>query len=214
MVDRGSSLGKTNAFFDVVCDEWQENGVKRRSLLELRSRRKSASRRTDADMRRRGKHNLSIAPTGLFANWRNRMKKYLVAVIAAALVALVTWDAKAQSTSVCPTLNVTGLKAGEGVLMIAVYAKSEEFFKKPAWMTAQKVSNTSMQVPVCNLEVDEIAVTAFQDMNGNQKLDMNPIGIPTEPYAASGTPAMFGAPTWNDTKVTYKNTSATIAIKF
>ncbi len=142
------------------------------------------------------------------------MKKYLVAFIAAALVALVAWDTKAQTASACPTLNVTGLKADEGVLMIAVYTKSEEFFKKAAWMTAQKVSGASMQIPVCNLDVEEIAITAFQDMNGNQKLDMNPIGIPTEPYAASGTPAMFGAPTWKDTKVAYKAATAPIAVKF
>ncbi len=142
------------------------------------------------------------------------MKKYLVVVLGLALLALTAWDANAQSPSACPTLNVTGLKADEGVLMIAVYAKSEEFFKKPAWMTAQKVSTTSMQIPVCNLDVEEIAITAFQDMNGNEKLDMNPIGIPTEPYAASGTPAMFGAPTWKDTKVAYKGATSPIAIKF
>lgn len=142
------------------------------------------------------------------------MKKYLIALVAVALIALVALDAKAQPTTACPTLNVTGLKPDEGVLMIAVYAKSDEFFKKPAWMTAQKVSAASMQIPVCNLDAEEIAITAFQDMNGNQKLDMNPIGIPTEPYAASGTPAMFGAPTWNDTKVAYKGATAPIAIKF
>jgi uncharacterized protein (DUF2141 family) len=178
------------------------------------SRSKSANRRSNADTPIAQKQNLSIAQPGLFAKRRNRMKKYLVAFIAAALIALVAWDAKAQTTSACPTLNVTGLKADEGVLMIAVYTKSEEFFKKAAWMTAQKVSSTSMQIPVCNLDAEEIAITAFQDMNGNQKLDMNPIGIPTEPYAASGTPAMFGAPTWKDTKVAYKAATAPIAVKF
>jgi uncharacterized protein (DUF2141 family) len=142
------------------------------------------------------------------------MKKYLAAFICLALLALTAWDAKAQPTSACPTLNVTGLKPDEGVLMIAVYAKSDEFFKKAAWMTAQKVSSSSMQIPVCNLDAEEIAITAFQDMNGNQKLDTNPIGIPTEPYAASGTPSMFGAPTWKDTKVAYKAAITAIAVKF
>jgi uncharacterized protein (DUF2141 family) len=165
-------------------------------------------------MRGRKNHNLSIALKGSFANWRSRMKKYFVAFAAVAIIALIAWDTKAQGVPTCPTLDVTGLKADEGVLMIAIYAKSEEFFKKPAWMTAQKVSSSAMQVPVCGLDAEEIAVTAFQDMNGNQRLDTNPIGIPTEPYTASGTPAMFGAPTWNDTKVAYKNASAAIAIKF
>lgn len=58
-----------------------------------------------------------------------------------------------------------------------------------------KVDKETMSVPVCNVESAEISVTAFQDMNGNGKLDSNPMGIPSEPFAASGKPAMFSAPT-------------------
>ncbi len=152
------------------------------------------------------------------------MKKIAMAVGALALILLFVFEARAQTAAAspaptasdvkCPTLEVSGLKPNEGMLMIAVYTSAETFFKKPAWMTAQKVTNGSMQIPVCDLNVEEFAVTAIQDMNGNEKLDTNPIGIPTEPYAASGTPAMFGAPTWKDTKVAYKGASALIPIKF
>jgi uncharacterized protein (DUF2141 family) len=109
---------------------------------------------------------------------------------------------------------VSGLKAGEGVLMIAVYSSADTFFKKPAWVSGQKVSAATMQVPVCNLDAQEIAVMAFVDMNGNEKLDSNPLGIPTEPYAASGKPPMFSAPSWNDVKVSFKNVTTPIPVKF
>jgi uncharacterized protein (DUF2141 family) len=166
------------------------------------------------------KNKILTSPHRRFFCWSTVVKKYIIGLVALIVIALTAWDASAQDTSAtktsaeCPTLNVTGLKPNEGTLMIAVYSRSEEFFKKAAWMTAQKVSSASMQIPVCNLDAEDIAVTAFQDMNGNQKLDSNPIGIPTEPYAASGTPAMFGAPTWKDTKVAYKGVTAPIAIKF
>jgi uncharacterized protein (DUF2141 family) len=153
------------------------------------------------------------------------VKKLAFALGGLALLVLVALDTQAQTAvsapaatpsleTPCPTLAVTGLKPGDGVLMIAVYASADTFFKKPAWTTAQKVSGATMQIPVCNLNEDEIAVTAFQDMNGNQKLDSNPIGIPTEPYAASGKPPMFSAPTWNDAKVPFKGATAPIPVKF
>lgn len=149
------------------------------------------------------------------------MKKYVIAVAVLATVALVALDTQAQSAAApatteasCATLDVTGLKPNEGTLMIAVYASADTFFKKPAWTTMQKVSGSTVQIPVCGLNVEEFAVTAVQDLNGNRKLDTNPVGVPTEPYAASGTPSMFGAPTWNDTKVAYKGASALIPIKF
>ncbi len=144
------------------------------------------------------------------------MKTFAFVLSAIAVLALTATDVKAQSAaSDCPVLQVTGLKPDSGMLMLAVYDSRESFFKKPVWVGGQPVgASSTMQVSVCNVSADEIAVTAFQDMNGNQKLDTNPLGIPTEPYAASGKPSMFGAPTWNDTKVAYKGATAPIAIKF
>ena len=149
------------------------------------------------------------------------MKKYVIAVAVLATVALIALDTQAQNAATpaateasCATLNVTGLKPNEGTLMIAVYASADTFFKRPAWATSQKVSAASMRIPVCNLDADEIAVTAFQDMNGNQKLDSNPVGVPTEPIGMSGTPSTFGAPTWAGSKVAFKGVTSPIAVKF
>jgi uncharacterized protein (DUF2141 family) len=145
------------------------------------------------------------------------MKKFAIAFGALAVVLLIAFDTQAQSAApaaACPTLEVTGLKPGEGVLMVAVYASADTFFKKPAWTNGQKVVGATMQVPICNLNAEEIAVMAFVDMNGNEKLDSNPLGIPTEPYAASGKPPMFSAPSWNDVKVSFKNATAMIPVKF
>lgn len=146
------------------------------------------------------------------------MKKYVVAVAALATIALIAFDTHAQTaapvSASCPVLHVTGLKPSEGMLMVAVYASADTFFKKPAWMTTHKVTSDSVQIPVCNLDADEIAVTAFQDMNGNQKLDSNPLGIPTEPIGMSGKPAMFGPPSWAGSKVAFKGASGPIAVKF
>jgi uncharacterized protein (DUF2141 family) len=119
-----------------------------------------------------------------------------------------------QVAAPCQTLHVSGLKAGEGTLMMTAYGSADAFFKKPVWIHSIKVDKESMTVPICNVDATEIAITAFQDMNGNGKLDSNLLGIPSEPYGASGTPAQFGAPTWSDTKVAFAAATQPIVIKF
>ena len=81
------------------------------------------------------------------------------------------------------------------------------------WSLMVKVEGVAMRIPLCNVNAAEVAVTAFQDLNGNNKMDANPMGIPTEPYGASGKPLMFGPPTWSDTKVVL-TTASPILIKF
>lgn len=120
----------------------------------------------------------------------------------------------AQATAACQMLHIVGLKSGEGTLMVAAYGSAEAFFKRPVWIYAIKVDKASMTVPICNVDATEIAITAFQDMNGNGKLDSNPLGIPSEPYGASGKPAPFGAPNWNDTKVSFAGATQPIVIQF
>ncbi len=137
----------------------------------------------------------------------------LVTLVAGSMIAL-SHAQVALGTASCPTLQFIGLKSGEGTLMIAAYSSADTFFKKPVWMNTIKVDGETMTVPVCNVDASEIAITAFQDMNGNGKLDSNPLGIPSEPYGASGKPAMFSAPTWSDTKVSFAGVTQSIVIKF
>lgn len=141
------------------------------------------------------------------------MKHVLLITALFASISAMT-QAHAQTAIACPTLQFVGLKSGGGELMIAAYGSAETFFKKPAWSQTIKVDKETMTVPVCNLDAAEVAVTAFQDMNSNGKLDSNPMGIPSEPYASSGKPAMFSAPTWNDTKVAFATATQPIVIKF
>ena len=142
----------------------------------------------------------------------------VIAVLAAAMTPPVQAQAApaaaASTPSTCATLQFTGLKSGEGALMIAAYGSAETYLKTPLWAKSVKVDQDTMTVPMCDVASAEIAVTAFQDMNGNGKLDSNPMGIPSEPYGSSGTPAMFSAPTWKDTKVAIVGHTSPIIVKF
>jgi uncharacterized protein (DUF2141 family) len=115
----------------------------------------------------------------------------------------------------CAEIEVTGLQADTGTLNLASYDSSDSYFKKPVWAERVKVVGATMRIPVCNLAAGEIAVVGYQDLNDNKKMDKNPLGIPAEPYGASGTPPAFSAPTWDTTKVSWPPVAdAVVKVKF
>jgi uncharacterized protein (DUF2141 family) len=57
------------------------------------------------------------------------------------------------------------------------------------------------------------AVTVYEDLNGNHKLDHNLIGIPREPVGASNNPkGRFGPPRFSECAFSLGNSPQTIAI--
>jgi uncharacterized protein (DUF2141 family) len=120
--------------------------------------------------------------------------------LAAILIATAS-AAGAQTSSVCTTVKVEGLKPATGFLYLTAYDSAANYFKKPIWQKRVKVNESSESIQICGLEAEEIALAGYQDLNDNGKLDSNPLGIPTEPFGSSGTAPMFSAPTWDSTKV-------------
>ena len=115
----------------------------------------------------------------------------------------------------CAEIEVTGLQADTGTLNLASYDSGDSYFKKPVWAERVKVVGATMRIPVCNLAAGEIAVVGYQDLNDNKKMDKNPLGIPAEPYGASGMPPAFSAPPWDTTKVTWPPVAdAVVKVKF
>lgn len=101
----------------------------------------------------------------------------------------------------CPVLELQGVKPGEGTLRIAVYGSAESFNKKPVFsVTVAAPAASTYRLGLCGVSSAEAAVTLFQDTNDNGKMDTNIIGIPSEPWGASGRPVM-GPPSWDAAKV-------------
>jgi uncharacterized protein (DUF2141 family) len=100
----------------------------------------------------------------------------------------------------CMQLQVHKLQAGKGPLLAAAYGSADTFMKSPTWLGQSPAASEQASLQVCGVTTPDIAFTVFQDLNGNGKLDMNPMGIPTEPYGMSGRP-VFGPPRWDSAKV-------------
>ena len=133
-----------------------------------------------------------------------------VSVLSAAALATAPAPAQAQTPD-CATVEVQNVRPQQGMLMIAAFADAASFNKSPVVATQMKAGAATMTFPLCGLGSTSIALTLFQDLNGNGKLDANAFGIPSEPWGASGTPAAMAAPTWETTHVPLDGT--TIVVK-
>lgn len=92
------------------------------------------------------------------------------------------------------TVVVSALASTQSALKLNFYNSSEGFLKRGGEAIQRVVrpeGKTVVTVPI-ELTQGEWAVALTQDVNNNDKLDKNFIGIPTEPYAFSNNvrPAM------------------------
>ncbi|MBL8306076.1 MAG: DUF2141 domain-containing protein [Rubrivivax sp.] len=114
--------------------------------------------------------------------------------VAAASAAFV---ARAQT---CIEVVVENVRPQQGYLMLAAFARPEDFGKKPVASLRVPAGEARMSVQMCGLSGSEVALTLFQDVDGDGKMSRNLLGVPSEPWGASGSPGSFG-PQWDTTRV-------------
>jgi uncharacterized protein (DUF2141 family) len=91
-------------------------------------------------------------------------------------------------------LEVAGIAAPEGRLMVALYPSAERYRRDASESRMLEPRAGTMRLRFDGLAPGEYAIAVFHDRNGNGRLDTNLMGIPTEPAAFSGSGAAFGAP--------------------
>jgi uncharacterized protein (DUF2141 family) len=126
------------------------------------------------------------------------MKAFISAFTAA--LALVSFTTLAHAEPGCARVEVQNLRVGQGPLMVAAYTDASSFRKTAASQQKVEVIADTMTIQVCGLSGNAVALTLFQDLNSNGKLDSNPFGMPNEPWGASGKPAPMG-PSWDSAQV-------------
>ena len=85
--------------------------------------------------------------------------------------------------------------------MLAAYASAETFGKQPVASVKVPAGEATTRVQMCGISGSTLAITMFQDLDSDGKMGRNLLGMPTEPWGASGQPGMFG-PSWETGKVT------------
>ncbi|MBF9221941.1 DUF2141 domain-containing protein [Hymenobacter ruricola] len=100
---------------------------------------------------------------------------------------LLTAAAPAPAEPQSVTVTVTSLVSTTAAVRLYFYNTREGFLKSGKWAFSKSVKpagKSEFTLPV-ELPRGEWAVAITQDLNNNDKIDKNFLGIPTEPYAFS-----------------------------
>lgn len=135
------------------------------------------------------------------------------------LLALVT-PALAAAADTPVRVTITHVAKPGGVLLLGAYdAEAGWLGPSPAFGTQRVVPAELGDGPV-ELELElalppgRWALSVFQDMNGNRKLDANFLGIPSEPSGSSNDPpARWSAPKFADALVTVGDAPLALSIR-
>ncbi len=100
-------------------------------------------------------------------------------------------------------VTVEGVDSETGKIMAALFDKAAGFpggQSFAATMTPAKPGTVSFRFK--DVPAGRYAVSAFHDLNGNQRLDRNMVGMPSEPYGFSrNARGKMGPPSFDDAAV-------------
>jgi uncharacterized protein (DUF2141 family) len=122
---------------------------------------------------------------------------------------------EASQGNVTLTVTYTGIATQEGAIMVALF-DSEAAFNGGAPLRVAMVPATATDVSTAfeGLAPGRYAIKSFHDVDGDNRMSMNPMGIPIEPFAFSNNArGNMGAPTWADSVFEVSGT-ATHSISF
>ncbi|HEY8942313.1 MAG TPA: DUF2141 domain-containing protein [Cellvibrio sp.] len=101
------------------------------------------------------------------------------------------------------TLKVDNVKNLNGNLLVAVYDQAPHYNSNNQSVIVRKIKVTEGPILVAlgDVATGHYAVKLFQDENDNGIIDINPAGIPAEPYGFSNNGGNYGQPSFNEAKV-------------
>lgn len=115
---------------------------------------------------------------------KSRMNYLAIAFAAFCSLALATATATATENL---SVTVSNVKVGKGNVRVGLFDQEDGFPNGKIFRGEVATSKTgAVTVVFKDLEPGVYAVSVFQDLNGNKKLDKNFVGIPKEPYGFSG----------------------------
>jgi len=126
-------------------------------------------------------------------------------LMAITMILACSFKAPGSKPDLIITLN--NIKDTDHDIYISVNKESDNFPQKLNMVKAYVMNpagKTSLKVTVTDLSFGKYAVTVYQDINGNKKLDTGLWGVPIEPVAFSNNVhPRFSAPKWKDCEFDY-----------
>lgn len=120
---------------------------------------------------------------------------------AVSLLLAVLFDPRAYAEQAQFGVRVDNVRPGQGTVRVAIYAEAQ-WLTEPLSVGEVRARDGSVRLEFSAPAQRRVALAAYQDLNGDGRLNRNIIGLPTEPYAFSNNaPARFGAPSFADAAI-------------
>ena len=120
-------------------------------------------------------------------------------VVVTGLVSLAPAPASSDEGH-CIHLTVSKVRSAEGVVLVAVFADEESYQTQETLAARARIpaAEGSVSTSLCSLPPGTYAVSVFHDVDDDEVLDTNRIGVPTEDFGFSnGAKARFGKPSFD-----------------
>jgi uncharacterized protein (DUF2141 family) len=114
------------------------------------------------------------------------------------------------------TVHYTGIETQEGAIMVALF-DSEAAFNggAPVRVAMIPANAASVSTAFTGLAPGRYAIKSFHDIDGDNRMSTNPMGMPIEPFAFSNNArANMGPPTWADSVFEVSATANSHSINF
>ncbi len=111
-------------------------------------------------------------------------------------------------------IALANVKKDTGNILLALYNSKDTFRDTPFRAMSIAAESGVMVINLQDLPAGNYAVMLFQDLDGDEKLNTNLFGLPTEPWGGSlGGKSVFGPPDWKATQFELKDPGTQITIK-
>ena len=139
------------------------------------------------------------------------MKKIAIFLLLGLLLTTSVFSQTANDVTI--TVEITNVEINGGKVYLAIFSNAESFRRENPGIAFELEADSTTLTKEVSLRAGDYVVSAFQDANGNQKLDSNLLGVPRELVGISnyfGT----GLPTRNfdRQKITINNTTGIVSI--
>ena len=141
---------------------------------------------------------------GYLNRMKNQLKNFILTTVFFLLGIGLTFGQETETVDLTIEVNIT--KYNKGTIMMALYDSSDTYMKKTYKATKQKVVDNKAIIRFQNIKKGTYAFSMFHDVNGNQKMDKNFMGIPKEPYGFSNNKkGKFGPPDFDKVQFDVSN---------
>ncbi|WP_271782475.1 DUF2141 domain-containing protein [Aquimarina algiphila] len=123
-----------------------------------------------------------------------------LALIVALLISNFFTNAQENINGITITVTVPNVTSSEGEVLFGLY--DENTFMKAAPIKGEKsiITDGVAKITFTDVPAGVYAISCFHDINGNNRMDFEPNGMPKENYGVSNNSMSYGPPMWGEAK--------------